>query len=35
MEQTIREAALADCSAITRLNREEMGYDYPQEKIFV
>ena len=23
---------LADCSAITRLNREEMGYDYPQER---
>ena len=35
MERIIREAALADCSAITRLNREEMGYDYPQEKTFV
>lgn len=35
MERIIREAALADCSAITRLNREEMGYDYPREKTFV
>ena len=35
MERIIREAVLADCSAITRLNREEMGYDYPQEKTFV
>lgn len=35
MERIIREAALADCSSITRLNREEMGYDYPREKAFV
>lgn len=35
MERIIREAALADCSAITSLNREEMGYDYPREKTFV
>lgn len=32
MEWTIREARLADCAAITRLNREEMGYDFPEER---
>ena len=31
MEWTIREAELADCAAITRLNREELGYDFPEE----
>lgn len=34
MECTIRPAVLGDCLAITRLNREELGYDYPQEKTF-
>ena len=34
MECTIRPAVLEDCLAITRLNREELGYDYPQEKTF-
>lgn len=28
---TVREAALSDCEAIYRLNREEMGYDYDLE----
>ena len=32
MEWTIREARLSDCAAIARLNREEMGYDYPEEQ---
>lgn len=32
MEWTIRGARLADCAAITRLNREEMGYDFPEER---
>ena len=32
MEWTIREARLADCAAITRLNREELGYDFPEER---
>ena len=32
MDLMIRDAVLADCPVITRLNREEMGYDYPQEK---
>ena len=32
MELMIRDAVLADCPVITRLNREEMGYDYPVEK---
>lgn len=31
MEWTIREAELADCASITRLNREELGYDFPEE----
>ena len=34
MECTVRPAVLGDCPAITRLNREELGYDYPQEKTF-
>ena len=34
MELMIRDAVLADCPAITRLNREEMGYDYPLDKTF-
>ena len=34
MELMIRDAVLADCPVITRLNREEMGYDYPQDKTF-
>ena len=34
MKCTVRPAALGDCPAITRLNREELGYDYPQEKTF-
>ena len=34
MECAVRPAALGDCPAITRLNREELGYDYPQEKTF-
>ena len=29
MEPTVREAKPEDCAAVTRLNREEMGYDYP------
>lgn len=32
MEWTIREARLADCAAIARLNREELGYDFPEER---
>lgn len=32
MEWTIREAELADCAAITRLNREELGYDFPEKR---
>ena len=32
MEWTIREARLSDCAAIAQLNREEMGYDYPEEQ---
>ncbi|MGI6255359.1 MAG: GNAT family N-acetyltransferase [Acutalibacter sp.] len=32
MELTVRRASLADAPALTRLNREEMGYDYPEEK---
>lgn len=32
MEWTIREARLADCAAITRLNQEELGYDFPEER---
>lgn len=32
MEWTIREARLSDCAAIAWLNREEMGYDYPEEQ---
>lgn len=31
MEWIIREAELADCASITRLNREELGYDFPEE----
>ncbi len=31
MEWKIRSARLEDSPAIARLNREEMGYDYPQE----
>ena len=34
MECAVRPAVLGDCLAITRLNREELGYDYPQEKTF-
>ncbi len=34
MECAVRPAVLGDCPAITRLNREELGYDYPQEKTF-
>lgn len=34
MECAVRPAALGDCPAITCLNREELGYDYPQEKTF-
>ena len=32
MEWTIREARLSDCAAIARLNREELGYDYPEKQ---
>ncbi len=32
MEVKIRPARPEDAAAITRLNREEMGYDYPLEK---
>lgn len=31
MEYIIRQAAMSDAAAICRLNREEMGYDYPLE----
>lgn len=31
MEYTIRPARLTDADALHRLNREEMGYDYPPE----
>lgn len=30
MKITVRAAERADASGITRLNREEMGYDYPE-----
>lgn len=32
MEITVRRAGLGDAPAIARLNREELGYDYPPEK---
>jgi predicted N-acetyltransferase YhbS len=32
MEHTIRFARMEDASALAKLNREEMGYDYPEEK---
>ena len=32
MEFTVRRARLDDYKALARLNREEMGYDYPKEK---
>lgn len=32
MELIVRRARLEDSQALTRLNREEMGYDYPEEK---
>lgn len=32
MEYIIRPAAMTDAAAICRLNREEMGYDYPLEE---
>ncbi len=32
MEVKIRPARLEDAAALTKLNREEMGYDYPVEK---
>lgn len=31
-EVTIREARTEDAQALARLNREEMGYDYPPDK---
>lgn len=31
MEYIIRNAILSDAAALCRLNREEMGYDYPPE----
>lgn len=31
-EVTIREARAEDAQALARLNREEMGYDYPTDK---
>ncbi len=31
-EGTIREARTEDAQALARLNREEMGYDYPPDK---
>lgn len=33
MEITVRDAVPADCAALARLNREEMGYEYPLEKV--
>ena len=32
MEFTVRRARLDDYKALARLNREKMGYDYPEEK---
>lgn len=32
MEHIIRFARMEDASALAKLNREEMGYDYPEEK---
>lgn len=33
METIIRGAVPGDCAALARLNREEMGYDYPEERM--
>ncbi len=33
MEIEIRPAVLGDCEALARLNREEMGYDYPADQM--
>ena len=33
MSCTIRDARLEDASALTRLTREELGYDYPEDRL--
>ena len=33
MSFTIRDAVMADAPALTRLSREELGYDYPEEEL--
>lgn len=33
MSFSVRDAVLADAPALTRLSREELGYDYPEEEL--